>query len=491
MQCNRCGASIIEVMQPCPRCGNSCISAAVKHPSFSSSCDKGTNPSSAQHDLSDQHSLDKELVDPVVSVVSADPAVSAASGVQGSTSSSTSKTTASTAVMPRVVLVPSERKTCSSASSCASTSHTQPSNPQAPSSKSSALKKRLLIALSSIAVVCVAVCVGLFAYFANRVGDNDVRVILDDSYIVQQGLISSNYTDPSPYRIQALSIDDQHELSQAEQAQLSMPPYIAEQRPHKVVCDAKIANDSIESSFKATMYVVKSAGKWTAISGPSVDTDTLDSKPLKGISGKALGSDLDSSQMSSEGDLQQEEDGYTSTITTVSHTDMWYGTITTKHNLRFMFDKKQGWTPAPANDNKEEMSVEWNIKGKTFVKTDRDDWFVSTDNISIVVNDIDDTTADLSYSISSTPKIEGPNFHALKLSGRRSARVSLDPGNRLSLVMQDPDNGVTITIHDGGLYPIGSHAQGNSFVALIKTNSVVNSFFMTTYSRQVTLQMQQ
>lgn len=224
MQCNRCGASIIEVMQPCPRCGNSCISAAVKHPSFSSSCDKGTNLSSAQHDLSDQHSLDKELVDPVVSVVSADPAVSAASGVQGSTSSSTSKTTASTAVMPRVVLVPSERKTCSSASSCASTSHTQPSNPQAPSSKSSALKKRLLIALSSIAVVCVAVCVGLFAYFANRVGDNDVRAILDDSYIVQQGLISSNYTDPSPYRIQALSIDDQHELSQAEQAQLSMPP---------------------------------------------------------------------------------------------------------------------------------------------------------------------------------------------------------------------------------------------------------------------------
>ena len=529
MRCNRCGAHVADDAQKCARCGNTLVVEPIQKDSLRGDA----TPQDPSAPLPEP-----ELVDPVVVIADQDsPAPSpdvqsSPSDLVSPVSSTTSApaTQATSASMPAAPVSPvsSAASTASNSSpavaaapaatvaapACApaaarpsSTVHSSPASSatiQMPTAHEAkfrqqaaspafsltswiAAHKRFSAVILGICVLA-AVCAGVGMYTANRVAEGDMRTILNASPIMQQGLVSSQYTEDSTYHVNTLSIQDQHELAPAELSKLGISVHTPQQSLRKVNIDAKIANDSIESSFKATMYLVKVAGKWTSISEPQIDTNTLESKPLKGVSARALGKRLRDVDASADGDLQHGAHGYTSTVSTTEHKNMWYGTIQITHPYRFVFDNKTGWNISDDKDNKDIVHIAWQIQGKTYVKYDPHNLLSANEDATIVVNDVNDKTADISYTITSDQHPGSPGSAPVKLSGRHAAHVKLENEERLYFILKDPDNGVTLTISDSGLYGFVPGSPSQAFSVYIDVDASASGLPSSIYHRHMTLE---
>lgn len=483
MQCERCGAPREDNASVCVRCGNkfpqpsSCEDASI--PSIDSFGDNSrpnqvtphVDPSAqevapAQVDAS-SHMDSADAIEPVFNptVASAvDPAA----------------TTVNPAATPAAAAVASPVSPVASPSPQANGSVPGAQNSHATSFFAS--KKNRNLAFIGVAIVVVLVIAfNVFNYFSGLISPNDVKqIISSDTAFMQDGIISSRYVSPSKYTVKDVAVEEQKDVTAEMRKDYGYNAFgTTATNIVSVRVKATIVNDNFETTFTGQLLVTKTPQGWKGLAPMAVAPKDATTTPLKGVDK----SDNYSSKVECSGsDLQNNNGTYTSTINVTSHDENWYGKTDYSWSDVYTFSNDKGWSLDHSTKDDPTIKVDWNMKGKTYDYASTNDFF-RHDNISLTINDINDKTADISYSIASEPASSSSSAKSINLSGRKTATIKAQRGGNISVELNDADNGVTITINGGEKKRVAGRGEVDALVVSIETQSDDGTIFGGKYSK--------
>ncbi len=480
MQCERCGAPREDNAGVCARCGNkfpqptSVDDADI--PSIDSFCDNSRpNQVTPHFDLSAQEVVPVQ-VDASSHIDSADaiepvfnPTVASAVDPAATTEAPAATPVATPAASP-----------VASSSPQANGSVPGAQNPHATSFFAS--KKNLNLAFIGAAVVVVLVIAfNLFNYFSGLIGPNDVKQIINsDQELMQNGIVPSRYVAQSSYIVKNVVVEEQKDVTAEMHKGYGDKAFGATATNIvNVRVKATIVNDNFETTFTTYLFVTKTSQGWKGLAPIAINPKDATTTPLKGVDK----SDNYSSKVKcSDSDLQNNDGTYTSTITVSSHDENWYGKTDYSWSDVYTFSNDKGWSLDHSTKDDPTINVDWNMKGKTYDYASTNDFF-RNDNISLTINDINNKTADISYSISSEPKSSSSSAKSINLSGRKTATIKATRGGNISIELNDADNGVTIIIRDGEKQRVAGRGEVNALVVSIETQSDDGTMFGGKYSK--------
>lgn len=480
MQCERCGAPREDNASVCVRCGNkfpqpsSCEDAGI--PSIDSFGDNSRSNQVTPHvDPSAQevapvqagassHIDSADAIEPVFNptVASAvDPAA----------------TTVNPAATPAAAAVASPVSPVASPSPQANGSVPGAQNSHATSFFAS--KKNRDLAFIGVAIVVVLVIAfNVFNYFSGLIGPNDVKLILSrDSDLMQNGVIQSQFVNSSPYLVKDVAIEEQKDVTaDIRNGYGDVPTAAVPTHVMRAKIKATIASENFETTFVTNILVSKTSEGWKALYPISTLPKDATTKPLKGVDKP---SNTSSEVSYSESDLQENDGTYTSTVTANKHVKQWYGDAVYSWSDVYKFSNDKGWYLEKSINDDAQAHIEWDIKGKTYEYVNKVVYYGS-DNISLTINDINDDSADITYSIAR--ELESKTYgNSINLSGRKTAKVKTEHGN-VKIELNDAENGVTIIISDGGNSYVAGRGEVKALFADIKTQSDEGSLFGGKYS---------
>ncbi|MFU9921935.1 zinc ribbon domain-containing protein [Fannyhessea vaginae] len=480
MQCERCGAPREDNASVCVRCGN-------KFPQPTSSEDAGIPSIDSFGDNSRSNQVTPHV----------DPSAQEVAPVQAGASSHIDSAdaiepvfnpTVASAVDPAATTVnpaatPAAAAVASPVSPVASPS--PQANGSVPGAQNShatsffASKKNRDLAFIGVAIVVVLVIAfNVFNYFSGLIGPNDVKLILSrDSDLMQNGVIQSQFVNSSPYLVKDVAIEEQKDVTaDIRNGYGDLPPAAAPTHVMRARIKATIASENFETTFVTNILVSKTSEGWKALYPISTLPKDATTKPLKGVDKP---SNTSSEVSYSESDLQENDGTYTSTVTANKHVKKWYGDAVYSWADVYKFSNDKGWYLEKSTNDDAEAHIEWSIKGKTYECVNKLGYF-RNDNISLTINDINDDSADITYSIASEPESK-TNGNSINLSGRKTAKVTTEHGD-VKIELNDAENGVSILIRNGGNHYVAGRGEVKALFADIKTQSDVSDLFGGKYS---------
>lgn len=479
MQCERCGAPREENASVCVRCGNkfpqpsSCEDASIpsidsfgESPHAEQTSSHGNSfvqeAASAQVDAS-SHVDSSDTIEPVFN-----PTV--ASAVDP----------AATTVNPTAAPVASPVSPVASPSPQANGSVPGAQNSHATSFFASK-KNRNLAFIGAAIVVVLVIAFNVFNYFSGLIGPNDVKqIISSDTEFMQGGIIPSRYVAPSTYTVKDVVVEEQKDVTADIRTEYgNMAVGADSSHVMRARIKATIANENFETTFVTNILVTKTPQGWKGLAPMAVAPKDATTTPLKGVDK----SDNYSSKVECSGsDLQNNNGTYTSTINVTSHDENWYGKTDYSWSDVYTFSNDKGWSLDHSTKDDPTIKVDWNMKGKTYDYASTNDFF-RHDNISLTINDINDKTADISYSIASEPASSSSSAKSINLSGRKTATIKAQRGGNISVELNDADNGVTITINGGEKKRVAGRGEVDALVVSIETQSDDGTIFGGKYSK--------
>lgn len=480
MQCERCGAPREDNASVCVRCGN-------KFPQ-PSSCEDASIPSIDSFGDNSRPNQVTPHVDPSAQEVA--PAQAGASSHIDSADAiePVFNPTISSAVNPvattvNPVATPAAAPVASPVSPVASPSpQANGSVPGAQNSHATSFfaskKNRNLAFIGAAIVVVLIIAFNVFNYFSGLISPNDVKLILSkDSDLMQNGVIQSQFVNSLPYLVKDVAIEEQKDVTaDIRNGYGDLPPAAAPTHVMRARIKATIASENFETTFVTNILVSKTSEGWKALYPISTLPKDATTKPLKGVDKPSI----TSSEVSySESDLQENDGTYTSTVTANKHVKKWYGDAVYSWADVYKFSNDKGWYLEKSTNDDAEAHIEWSIKGKTYECVNKLGYF-RNDNISLTINDINDDSADITYSIASEPESK-TNGNSINLSGRKTAKVTTEHGD-VKIELNDAENGVSILIRNGGNHYVAGRGEVKALFADIKTQSDVSDLFGGKYS---------
>ena len=500
MQCERCGAPREDNASVCVRCGNkfpqpsSCEDASI--PSIDSFGDNSRPNQVTPHvDPSAQevapvqagapsHIDSADAIEPVFN-----PTIASAVNPVA--------TTVNPAATPAAAPVASPVSPVASPSPQASGSVSGTQNSHATSFFASK-KNRNLAFIGAAIVVVLVIAFNVFNYFSGLIGPNDVKQILSsDQELMQDGIVSSRYVAQSTYTVKNVVVEEQEDVTAETHNKGYVGGLGAAGKYGKpddkalgatatnIVCarvKATIVNDNFETTFTTYLYVTKTSQGWKSLAPIFINPMDATTTPLKGVDKSYIYSYIYSSEEECSGsDLQNNNGTYTSTMNVTSHDENWYGDTDYSWSDVYTFSNDKGWTLDHSTKDDPTIKVNWNMKGKTYEYVHKSDYY-RNENVSLTINDINNKTADISYSISSEPASSSSSAKSVNLSGRTTATIKAKRGGNISIELNDANNGVTITISDGEKKRVAGRGEVNALVVSIDTQSDDGSWFPGKYS---------
>lgn len=477
MQCERCGAPREDNASVCVRCGNkfpqpsSCEDASI--PSIDSFGDNSrpnqvtphVDPSAqevapAQVDAS-SHMDSADAIEPVFN-----PTIASAVNPVATTVNPAATPAAAPVATPVASPSPQARGSVPGAQNSHATSFF------------ASKKNRNLAFIGAAIVVVLVIAFNVFNYFSGLIGPNDVKLILSkDSDLMQNGVIQSQFVNSLPYLVKDVAIEEQKDVTaDIRNGYGDLPPAAAPTHVMRARIKATIASENFETTFVTNILVSKTSEGWKALYPISTLPKDATTKPLKGVDKP---SNTSSEVSYSESDLQENDGTYTSTVTANKHVKKWYGDAVYSWADVYKFSNDKGWYLEKSTNDDAEAHIEWSIKGKTYEYVNKLP-YLRSDNISLTINDINDDSADITYSIASEPESK-TNGNSINLSGRKTAKVTTERGD-VKIELNDAENGVSILIRNGGNHYVAGRGEVKALFADIKTQSDVSDLFGGKYS---------
>lgn len=483
MQCERCGAPREDNASVCVRCGN-------KFPQPTSSEDAGIPSIDSFGDNSRSNQVTPH-VDPSAQEVapvqagasshidSADAIEPVFNPVAGTVdpAATTVNPAATPVVSPVATPAASPVSPVVSPSPQASGSVSGTQNSHVTSFFASK-KNRNLAFIGAAVVVVLIIAFNVFNYFSGLISPNDVKqIISSDTEFMQGGIIPSRYVTPSTYAVKDVVVEEQKDVTADIRTEYgNMAVGTDSSHVMRARIKATIANENFETTFVTNILVSKTSEGWKALYPISTLPKDATTKPLKGVDKP---SNTSSEVSYSESDLQENDGTYTSTVTANKHVKQWYGDAVYSWSDVYKFSNDKGWYLEKSINDDAQAHIEWDIKGKTYEYVNKVVYYGS-DNISLTINDINDDSADITYSIAR--ELESKTYgNSINLSGRKTAKVKTEHGN-VKIELNDAENGVTIIISDGGNSYVAGRGEVKALFADIKTQSDEGSLFGGKYS---------
>ena len=490
MQCERCGAPREDNERVCARCGNEFLQPSVEDTGIPSIDTFGVEPQVEQKPLQERVSAQKDTFAqegvPTSDNTSADaPAETLPSPEGGSTD-------ADSADMVEPVFNPVITPTQDSAvttvapvvtSYVATSPQMSGSVPEGQNTNAksffSSKKNRRLAFIGATVLVVLVIAFNVFNYFSGLIGPNDVKLILSrDSDLMQNGVMQSQFVNSLPYLVKDVAIEEQKDVTADIRSEYgNMAVGADSSHIMRARIKATIANENFETTFVTNILVTKTSEGWKALYPISTLPKDATTKPLKGVDKP---SNTSSEVSYSESDLQENDGTYTSTVTANKHVKKWYGDAVYSWSDVYKFSNDKGWYLEKSTNDDAQAHIEWSIKGKTYEYVNKSR-YLRSDNISLTINDINDDSADITYSIASEPESK-TSGNPINLSGRKIAKVKTKRGGNILIELNDADNGVTIIISDGGNSYVAGRGEVKALFADIKTQSDDGSLFGGKYS---------
>lgn len=483
MQCERCGAPREDNASVCVRCGN-------KFPQPTSSEDAGIPSIDSFGDNSRSNQVTPHV----------DPSAQEVAPVQAGASSHIDSADAiepvfnpvagtvdpaATTVNPAATPVVSPVATPAASSVSPVVSPSPQANGSVPGAQNShatsffaSKKNRNLAFIGAAVVVVLIIAFNVFNYFSGLISPNDVKLILSkDSDLMQNGVIQSQFVNSLPYLVKDVAIEEQKDVTaDIRNGYGDLPPAAAPTHVMRARIKATIASENFETTFVTNILVSKTSEGWKALYPISTLPKDATTKPLKGVDKP---SNTSSEVSYSESDLQENDGTYTSTVTANKHVKKWYGDAVYSWADVYKFSNDKGWYLEKSTNDDAEAHIEWSIKGKTYEYVNKLP-YLRSDNISLTINDINDDSADITYSIASEPESK-TNGNSINLSGRKTAKVTTERGD-VKIELNDAENGVSILIRNGGNHYVAGRGEVKALFADIKTQSDVSDLFGGKYS---------
>ena len=481
MQCERCGAPREDNASVCVRCGNkfpqpsSCEDASI--PSIDSFGDNSRPNQVTPHVDPSAQEVAPAQVDASSHMDSAD-AIEPVFNPKVASAVDSAATTVNPAATPAAAPVASPVSPVASPSPQANGSVPGAQNSHATSFFASK-KNRNLAFIGAAIVVVLVIAFNVFNYFSGLIGPNDVKqIISSDTEFMQGGIIPSRYVTPSTYTVKDVVVEEQKDVTADIRTEYgNMAVGADSSHVMRARIKATIANENFETIFVTNILVSKTSEGWKALYPISTLPKDATTKPLKGVDKP---SNTSSEVSYSESDLQENDGTYTSTVTANKHVKKWYGDAVYSWSDVYKFSNDKGWYLEKSINDDAQAHIEWDIKGKTYEYVNKSSYFRS-DNISLTINDINDDSADITYSIASEPESK-TSGNPINLSGRKTAKVKTKRGGNILIELNDADNGVTIIISDGGNSYVAGRGEVKALFADIKTQSDDGSLFGGKYS---------
>lgn len=483
MQCERCGAPREDNASVCVRCGN-------KFPQPTSSEDAGILSIDSFGDNSRSNQVTPHV----------DPSAQEVAPVQAGASSHIDSADAiepvfnpvagtvdpaATTVNPAATPVVSPVATPAASSVSPVVSPSPQANGSVPGAQNShatsffaSKKNRNLAFIGAAVVVVLIIAFNVFNYFSGLISPNDVKqIISSDQELMKNGIVPSQCVTQSPYALKDVVIEEQKDVTaDIRNGYGDLPPAAAPTHVMRARIKATIASENFETTFVTNILVSKTSEGWKALYPISTLPKDATTKPLKGVDKP---SNTSSEVSYSESDLQENDGTYTSTVTANKHVKKWYGDAVYSWADVYKFSNDKGWYLEKSTNDDAEAHIEWSIKGKTYEYVNKLP-YLRSDNISLTINDINDDSADITYSIASEPESK-TNGNSINLSGRKTAKVTTERGD-VKIELNDAENGVSILIRNGGNHYVAGRGEVKALFADIKTQSDVSDLFGGKYS---------
>lgn len=483
MQCERCGAPREDNASVCMRCGNKFPQTTSSEDAGIPSIDSFGESPHAEQTSSHGNSFVQEVapaqVDASSHIDSAD-AIEPVFNPKVASAVDSAATTVNPAATPAAAPVASPVSPVASPSPQANGSVPGAQNSHATSFFASK-KNRNLAFIGAAIVVVLVIAFNVFNYFSGLIGPNDVKqIISSDTEFMQGGIIPSRYVAPSTYTVKDVVVEEQKDVTADIRTEYgNMAVGADSSHVMRARIKATIANENFETTFVTNILVTKTPQGWKGLAPMAVAPKDATTTPLKGVDK----SDNYSSKVECSGsDLQNNNGTYTSTINVTSHDENWYGDTVCSWSDVYTFSNDKGWSLDHSTEEDPTIKVDWNMKGKTYDYAHKND-FYRNDNISLTINDINDKTADISYSIASEPASTSSSAKSINLSGRKTATIKAKRGGNISIELNDADNGVTITIDGGEKQRVAGRGEVNALVVSIETQSDDGTIFGGKYSK--------
>ena len=483
MQCERCGAPREDNASVCMRCGNKFPQTTSSEDAGIPSIDSFGESPHAEQTSSHGNSFVQEVAPAQVDASSHRDSADAIEPVfnpKVASAVDSAATTVNPAATPAAAPVASPVSPVASPSPQANGSVPGAQNSHATSFFASK-KNRNLAFIGAAIVVVLVIAFNVFNYFSGLIGPNDVKqIISSDTEFMQGGIIPSRYVAPSTYTVKDVVVEEQKDVTADIRTEYgNMAVGADSSHVMRARIKATIANENFETTFVTNILVTKTPQGWKGLAPMAVAPKDATTTPLKGVDK----SDNYSSKVECSGsDLQNNNGTYTSTINVTSHDENWYGDTVCSWSDVYTFSNDKGWSLDHSTEEDPTIKVDWNMKGKTYDYAHKND-FYRNDNISLTINDINDKTADISYSIASEPASTSSSAKSINLSGRKTATIKAKRGGNISIELNDADNGVTITIDGGEKQRVAGRGEVNALVVSIETQSDDGTIFGGKYSK--------
>lgn len=489
MQCERCGAPREDDARVCARCGNEFSQPSVEDASIPSIDTFGVEPQVEQGSLQERVSAQKDTPAQEGVPTSDNTCTNAVAADSASPEGGSTDADASDMVEPvfNPVIAPTQDSAVTTVapvvtSHVAASPQMSGSVPEGQNTNATSFfaskKNRRLAFIGAAVLIVLIIAFNVFTYFSGLISPNDVKLILSkDSDLMQNGVIQSQFVNSLPYLVKDVAIEEQKDVTaDIRNGYGDLPPAAAPTHVMRARIKATIASENFETTFVTNILVSKTSEGWKALYPISTLPKDATTKPLKGVDKP---SNTSSEVSYSESDLQENDGTYTSTVAANKHVKKWYGDAVYSWSDVYKFSNDKGWYLEKSINDDAQAHIEWDIKGKTYEYVNKVVYYGS-DNISLTINDINDDSADITYSIAR--ELESKTYgNSINLSGRKTAKVKTEHGN-VKIELNDAENGVTIIISDGGNSYVAGRGEVKALFADIKTQSDEGSLFGGKYS---------
>ncbi len=310
--------------------------------------------------------------------------------------------------------------------------------------------------LLCVLVPCVFVLVvGIGGYVvAAHVFDDTITpdtikaVYMENADFVANGLMKSKFVKQSDYKITDLTIVNEEKVSQHDiEESIGSPEESGVYAMRICTVHATIQNDNFKTTFTDRVRLDKNKnGEWHSNEPAPAAYSDVTTVPIKGVTLDKDEKDGYAFEQTDEAPVEQKDGKYVCAVPCRYTESNWYGKRVVNYLYSFAYFEKSGWEVInnKHNDAKETTSVEWDVAGKTFTNSDamhRD----STETMTITINNVNDKTADVSYTYECKPIDATAQFKPLVINGRLAATVAITSSD-VVLKVHDTSNNVTLLI---------------------------------------------
>lgn len=313
-------------------------------------------------------------------------------------------------------------------------------------------RKRLVAVCSIVAVAAIVAAIVFVVMDADKVSNETLKSTLEQSSIVENGVVPQSYVEPTEYKIKNLKITDQKITTAAEavssQAYISTGTSDTNTPLSTVSYKATIENENFSSEIEGTVQFLKRNDRWVAVASPSSNTLlTYSTKPLKGVSKiDNVGLSLfltDSSDF--EATLNENEGSFFSTASEKVTYEYWFAKDSATVSQNYKFDQKKGWLPV-GNPQLSNQETVWTLEGKTF-KYENVSNTKTTVGLSFKSCSSDSVVADHSVLYTPSDGLRKLDYVDVSISGEAKGKPIHTFGtDKFSVEMSDGENRVIYKI---------------------------------------------